>query len=328
MKSMNAGSALDDVLVVTLRKDFWASPESLVFPNRIYEKRIGKHNQNRPSIYFLAARALLYTLRRKPKVILFGSAHKTVPRFIELKRRGYLQGTRLIATNQISFNDSQAEFVDRIIVFSRSEIALHDPKLTRKYEFIPIPVDGQYHPFQPSKIYPSKRGGYIFSGGGSGRDFGSLIEAVRGLDVRLKIVSFSVKTLGYTGSLPENCEFHEFVPEEKYVELMADSLFVAFPLTEGAWPHGHTTVVQAFVLGKAVVTTKNSSIDDYVINNSEGILVSPGDVIGYREATKRLQNDPEFLDACGQRAQLTASKLTYRASAQRFANLCSDVLAS
>src|SRR5689334_23295802 len=145
---MNARSMLDDVLVVTIHKHLWASPEAKIFPHRIYETRIGKRSQNRPSTYYLAARAFLYALRHKPRAIFFGSAHKTVPRFIELKRRGYLRETKLITTNQICFDDAGAEYIDKIIVYSRSEIATHNQKLRGKYVFAPIPVDAQYEPFQ------------------------------------------------------------------------------------------------------------------------------------------------------------------------------------
>jgi glycosyltransferase involved in cell wall biosynthesis len=328
VNSMNANTVLDDVLVVTIRKHIWASPPSLVFPHRLYEKRIGKNSQNRPSVYLLTARAFLYALRHKPKVILFGSAHKTVPRFIELKQRGFLKETKFITVNQMCFDDAGAEYIDKILVYSRGEIALHNPKHIGKYEFMPIPVDGKYEPFELARRHPAKRGDYIFCGGVTGRDFRSLIEAVRGLDIRLKLVAFSFDALGYTGTLPENCEFYDGMPEEKYVELMAHSMFVAVPLKDGRDAHGHTTVAQALVLGKAVLTTKGTSVDDYVTDGCEGIMVPAGDVAGYREAILRFQREPGLLDGCEQNARLKARELTYQVSAERLVKICQNVLAS
>jgi len=325
---MNDNAVLNDVLVVTIRKHIWASPPSLVFPHRLYEKRIGKNSQNRPSVYLLTARAFLYALRHKPKAILFGSAHKTVPRFIELKQRGFLKETKLITVNQMCFDDAGAEFIDKIMVYSRGEIALHKTKQAVKYEFMPIPVDGQYEPFELARLHPPKRGDYIFCGGVTGRDFRSLIEAVRGLDVRLKLVAFSFDALGYRGTLPENCDFYNGMPEENYVDLMANAMFVAVPLKDGRDAHGHTTVAQALVLGKAVLTTKGTSVDDYVTDGCEGLMALAGDVAGYREAILRFQKEPGLLDACEQNARLKAKELTYEVSAERLVNICRQVLAS
>jgi glycosyltransferase involved in cell wall biosynthesis len=328
VNSMNARSVLEDVLVVTINKYFWSSPEAQIFPHRMYETRIGKKSENRQSVYFLAARALLYTLRHRPRAILFGSAHRTIPRVIELKRRGFLPGTKLITTNQICFDDADAEYVDKILLYTRSEIGLHDPKLTNKYEFLPYPTDPQYYPFQLARQHPPKRGDYIFCGGVTGRDFASLIEAVRGLDVRLKLVAFSFQALGYSGTLPENCEFLGGMAEDKFMELMANSLFVAVPLRAGADAHGLNGVAQARVMGKAVLTTKNASAEDYVTDGCEGILVAPGDVDGYRQAILRFQHEPGLLDACEKRALSRAGELTYQATAARLANICGEVVAA
>lgn len=314
--------SLDNVLVVTIHKGFWASRECEVFRQRIYEKRIYRVSENRPNTYFLKVRALVHVLRYKPQLILIGYAHKLVPWFIRLKMRGILGAVKLVATNQIWFDDTDAQSLSKIIVYSRSEIAAHDPSVRNKYAFIPYAPPGQ----EQMREY-GERGNYIFAGGGESRDFASLIEAIRHLDVPLKLVTFSPKKLGYPGTLPPNCQVYWRMPLPDFLNLMSKSLFVVVPLQEGIYPRGHTTVAQALLMGKAVITTRNASVDDYVCDGQEGILVAPGDVEGYRLAIVRLLENPELLAACQENARTKAFNLTYQSFAKRLVTLCSDVLA-
>lgn len=322
---------LNDVLVLSVRKSFWASPECEVFPNRLYSKTImrgpGRFGSSRNPINNLsvALEGYLYFLRHRPKLIFFGSATRIVPWFARLKKRGFLPGVKLLATNQSYLSDDEVQSLDKVIVYSRSEIALHDAALRDKYEFMPLPADGNFDLIKPSS---SSTGNYIFAGGGASRDFTSLIEAVRGLDVQLKIVTFSPKSLGYNKPLPDNCEVHWKMPLPQFLDLMAGASFVVVPLQEGRHPHGHTTVVQALRMGKAVITTRNASTNDYVSEGQEGLLVSPGNVSEYRQAIVRLLENPELLDSCERYALQRASDLTYHAFAQRTISLCQRMLAS
>lgn len=314
--------ALDDVLVLTVRKYFWASRECEVFPNRLYTRIFYGHSQNLVNSLFAALRGLVYFSIHRPRLILFGSAVRIVPWFTRFRKAGLLPGVKMIATNQYRFNDAQAQHLDRIIVHSHGEIIHHDATLRDKYEFIPLPADGRFDLCRPSP------GDYIFAGGGAERDFRSLIEAVRGLDVQVKIVTVSPETLGYTGELPGNCHVHWRMPLQDFLELMAGSLFVVVPLEKGCLrSHGQTTVVQALRLGKAVVTTKNASVDDYVVDGREGILISPGNVIGYRQAIVELWESPKMRESLERHAQTKALDLTYEVFSRRLILLCQELLA-
>lgn len=318
---------LDGVLVLAVRKNFWASKECRVFPNRRYTKTIvrgpGRFGSSRNPINVLtvALEGYLYFLLRKPKLILFGSAPRIAGWFAWLNKVGLLPGVKLVAPGALYLNDVQAQYLDKLIVYSRGEIDLHAPELRSKYEFIPLPADGPFHLLQPS----SSRD-YIFAGGGAGRDFGALIEAVKGLDVHLEIVTFSPKTLNYSGELPENCQVHWKMPPQKFLQLMAGASFVVAPLVEGKHPHGHTTIVQALRLGKAIITTKNTSIDDYVSAGEEGLLVSSGNVSEYRQAILKLWNEPELRASLERCAHIKGLNLTYEVYAQKLVDLCHDML--
>jgi glycosyltransferase involved in cell wall biosynthesis len=226
-----------------------------------------------------------------------------------------------LATNYHSFSDAQAQYLDKIIIFSLSQMKQHAPALESKHEFVYLPTDGNFSELQPSRL-----GNYIFSGGGHSRDYASLIEAVRGLDVHLKIVTFSYKTLGYTRELPENCEVLWTMPLQEFLGIMADALLVVVPLEEGIGPRGHTTAAQALRLGKAVITTENASMEEYITHEQEGLLVRAGDVSGYRQAITRLLEDPQLLARCECNARKRIPGLTYAAFRQHIVVLCLRLL--
>src|SRR5207248_489105 len=115
--------------------------------------------------------------------------------------------------------------------------------------------------------------GNVFTGGGAGRDFPSVIEAVRDMPVSLEIVTFSAATLRWPGELPRNCAVRWRMSVPAFLERVARSLFVVVPLSDPESDFGQTTVVQALSLGKAVVATRAPGTVDYVEHEREGLLV-------------------------------------------------------
>lgn len=322
--SRNTSSVLDDILVLSVRKSFWASSECEIFPNRIYAKIFFGYSQNLVNSFFVALKGLIYILVRRPKLIFFGSVPRIVPWFINLKRIGLLPKIKLVATNQIFFNDNQARYLEKIIIYSRAEIKLHRPDLSDKYEFMPLPADGEFERVNLS----CGSDGYIFSGGGDRRDFSSLIEAVQGLNVNLKIVTFSRRYLGYKKKLPTNCDIYWRVPLSKFIEIMARSLFVVVPLKETVVPHGHTTIVQAMRLGKAIISTRNASVEDYIIEGENGFLVPAGNVQGYRQKIHKLLRDEKLRSSMEQVAKVKAKEYTYDGFSGSIVFLCQQLLSS
>ena len=320
MSDLSPSGRLDDVLVLTVCKSFWNSEECRVFPRRIYARILYGRSQNLLNTLVLFLQGWLSIIRHQPKLILFGSQN-VIPWFIALKRLGLLRGIRMIAINQFAFNDRAARHLDRIIVYSRSEIATHDPSIRDRYVFIPLPADGQFNGCASSEPTP-----YIFAGGGERRDYPSLIQAIRGLDVRLVVVTWARENLGVADPLPQNCDPRWRMPLPDFLNLMAGALFVVVPLQSGQGPHGHTTIVQAQRLGKAVITTLNSSVEDYVTEGKEGLLVPDGNVDAYRLAILHLVENPGLRKTMEQNALLRTPDLIYSTFADRLASLCRDVL--
>ncbi len=307
---------LADVLVLTFRKGFWASAEAERFPHRVYGRVVVGHSTNVFNTLVLAARTLVALIRVRPRLVLIGSAHRLVPVALVLRRLRLLR-TGLIVTNQVFFGPRWSQYADRVIVYSHAQTHGRPG-----YQYLPLPADGDYDALRPSATGRP----YVFAGGGTLRDFASLVEAVRGTALRLVVVTDSPETLGVEEPLPENVEVHWRMPLDRFLSLMAGSLFVAIPLHESPSPHGHTTAAQALRLGKAVVTTRGRNVETYVRDGEEGLLVDPGDVEGYRKALLALVGDEALRARCEARARERAPEFTYAAFGDALERLCGDVL--
>jgi glycosyltransferase involved in cell wall biosynthesis len=310
---------LDDVLVVTVRKSFWASPEAERFPHRVYARVFYGHSTNLLNSLVVFVRALAATALRRPRVVLLGSVERTVPWFIRARRLGLLGRARLIATNQLHLSDEQLLFVDRNVVYSQAWIDAQPETVRSRAVFLPLPADGDFD------ALTTRDDGYVFAGGGAGRDFATLIEALRDTQLRLRIVTFSPSTLGWPGRLPANVEAEWTMPLPKFLERMAGARIVVVPLRDRASDFGQTTVVQALSLGKPVVATRAPGVVDYVHDEQEGILVEAGDVAACREAVMRLDAGPELRETCRAHALERARASSYAAFADRIDALCRSV---
>jgi len=306
---------LSDVLVLTVRKSFWASPESELFPHRVFSPTVAGHSTSRINTALLLAKAAVAVLLNRPKLIFVGSAHTLVPLLLILRRLRILR-TKLVVTNQGYFGPRLAPFADRVIVYSRRETEGRP-----NYVYVPIPADGAFDEVEPHR----ENEPYVFSGGGTLRDFASLFAAVDGTGLRLVVVTHSPETLGTTVPPPPNSRVLFTMPLQEFLSYAAGSLVVVVPLRGADTPHGHTTIAQALSLGKAVVTTRDA-VADYVGDGVEGLLVDPGDVSAYRRAILRLVRDSELRRSCEQAARARAHEFSYAAFAHSIVTLCHDVL--
>jgi glycosyltransferase involved in cell wall biosynthesis len=315
---------LEDVAVVTVRKSFWASTEAEVFPHRVYARVFYGHSTNLVNSLVVAVRGLITIVLRRPRVVVLGSVERTVPWFIQARRLGLLGRARLIVVNQLHLSDEQLRFVDRVIVYQRAWIERQPPATRAKAVFTYDPADGS---FVEVREGVSEVGEHVFTGGGTGRDIPSVIEALRGTDVPLEIVTFSPETLGWRGELPPNCSVHWRMPVHAFLERMARARVVVIPLRDPDSDFGQMMVAQALALGKPIVATRSPGIADYVVNGQEGLLVGAGDVAGYRDAILRLLQDDELRHACERHALARAEDLTYRVFANKLVSLCEELLA-
>ena len=118
-------------------------------------------------------------------------------------------------------------------------------------------VDTEF--FAMARVTPAPRR-MICAAGLEFRDYDTLVEAVRELDVEVVIAAaspWSKRASAVGGTLPANvtvCKLTLFDLRQLY----ADARFVVVPLLETEFQAGVTTILEAMAMSKAVVCTKTS----------------------------------------------------------------------
>ena len=147
----------------------------------------------------------------------------------------------------------------------------------------------------------------ICAAGIEARDYATLVEAVRGLDVVLELGvasttssgSAAVELSGLGGvKLPANVRLTSpSLPELR--SLYARSQFVVVPLQEREYDAGSTAVTEAMAMGKAVIVTRIRGQVDLVQHELNGLYVPPRDPAALRAAMERLLANPDEAERIG-----------------------------
>ena len=75
-----------------------------------------------------------------------------------------------------------------------------------------------------------------------------------------------------------------------------------------------------------MITTRGASVDDYVRDGVEGLLVDAGDVAGYRAALLELAGDAALRDRLEAGARARAPEFSYGAFAEALETMCGELL--
>lgn len=221
-----------------------------------------------------------------------------------------------IAMNLLSLGRWAVHGIDHITVPTVSEIEYYNKLLGFPLDRITFSPLGWYDMVSMLDISGEETSHYIFAGGRSGRDYGTLFEAMSGLDAQLIVNArkFNIRGL----ACPPNVKIYDFMPMREYFALMARSQFVVLPLQDTPYAAGLGHIVQAMAAGKALVATRTASTVDYIEDGQTGILVAPYDTYDVRSAITYLLAHPEEAKAMGQKArQRYEEEYTFSALAER-----------
>jgi glycosyltransferase involved in cell wall biosynthesis len=172
----------------------------------------------------------------------------------------------------------------------------------------PFMVDSRF--FDPGRVTASlAHRPMICSAGLEFRDYPTLIEAVRGLDVRVVLAAASPWSKRQDSSartpLPDNVEVRRFALDELR-QLYADAALVVVPLYEVDFQAGITTILEAMAMGKAVICTRTPGQTDTILDGVTGRYVPPGDPSSLRQAIVDLLADPDTAARLGSAARAWA----------------------
>lgn len=267
-------------LLVARGRGFWLSPEANIFTKKI----ILSSNPSFLEELWVCLRLFWLIFFYKPDVVFFGTTMRLTHWLSFCRNRKIISGHPCFITDHQQPSVSLLKAFDKIVVYSKAEIKNWPESFWYKFYFIHYP--GKATAEGATIQVPFKR--YVFCGGSNKRDYISFLKAFP-QDPDLNLVLVTDKQISQ--KLPSNCISFSRLPLADYMLLMKESLFVAIPLLESSLPHGHCDAASALFFGKAVLSTKRATIEDYVLDKKNGILVEPKDVDAYNQAISLLLSD-------------------------------------
>jgi glycosyltransferase involved in cell wall biosynthesis len=134
------------------------------------------------------------------------------------------------------------------------------------------------------------------------RDYPTLIEAVRGLNVQVVVAAAS------PWSKRANEMENRTVPDNVIVErfsqyelrgIYADSQLMVMPLYKVNFQAGVTAILEAMAMEKPVICTRTPGQTDVVVDGETGVYVAPQDPAALRNAIVYLLGQPELMQRMG-----------------------------
>ena len=194
--------------------------------------------------------------------------------------------------------------VARYVVWCRREIEDYSKAFglpRHKFTFIP------YHTTNVER-FEIKNNGYVFSGGNFARDYQTLVDAVRGLDLKLIIACTNKQAVEHI-DMPDNVSVVS-AGHREFMKLMAESGINVIALDSSLLHSGgQQTFLNAMAMGKTVIVNDPDGGKDYIEDGVDGILVPGHDPQRLRDALMVLINDPEYSSCIGARARKKAQKM-------------------
>jgi glycosyltransferase involved in cell wall biosynthesis len=162
-----------------------------------------------------------------------------------------------------------------------------------RFRYVPFKIN-RYEQVLCATTYDS---GYIFCGGNTRRDFSTLIEAVRGLPIPVKIVTMSEKLIAAhgstldTGNLPPNVEVVRHDGGDDFIDYIAGARLVVLPIKrENISASGIGVCLASMALGKCMVISEGPAVTG-VIPPGAAIVVPPENSQALRAAILRVHED-------------------------------------
>ncbi len=191
--------------------------------------------------------------------------------------------------------------IDGFFVLSSDEVESYHEVLgidRRKLRFTPY----KYNSEEYLEGLETAEGDFLYSGGDSIRDYGTLFEAVRPLAVKVRILTHQRFPVG---TVPENVEIVENSDTaEEFYEPLARSMFAVLPILDHHLrSSGQGTYLGAMVLGKAVIVSDTPGARDLIQDGTTGLLYRPGDVLHLRSAIEALRSDPDLRRRIGEQGR-------------------------
>ncbi|MBU1557760.1 glycosyltransferase family 4 protein [Patescibacteria group bacterium] len=173
---------------------------------------------------------------------------------------------------------------------------------------------------------------YILSVGTEGkRDYNTLIEAVKKLNLKVKIVAMPRKLKNENRVSSHFVDFTGPVPFNKLLKYYKDAKFVVIPTKNEDTLDvsdclGQYVLLDSIASGKPVIASKRMSLDDYVQDKKDVVLVDPENSEDLQSAIELLINSPELVKTLQKNMDVKSMKFTTENFARQLAVIFKKVI--
>lgn len=212
--------------------------------------------------------------------------------------------------------------VDKYVVWARREIKEYSKTFGIKSDkFIFIP----YHTTLDNYKLDVNEGDYVFSGGNFGRDYVTLIEAVRDIPVNVEIACTRPEIFEAM-LIPKNVSIKGYTHED-FLKKMANCRINVVSLdTNLLHSGGQQTFLNSMFLGKPTIVNDPDGASDYIIHGEDGLLVPPKDPQALRDAIIMLLKNPNFAKKIGDRAKEKAKHYSTEDHFKKIISLADEII--
>jgi glycosyltransferase involved in cell wall biosynthesis len=170
----------------------------------------------------------------------------------------------------------------------------------------------QYVPFHHTLHdyrYEVRDDRYLFAGGNSDRDYRTLVEAARPLDLPVWIAMTQSDLLSGV-ELPAHVRV-QATTAEGFRQALAGAKLIVVPMQKGKLRSGgQQTCLNAMLLGKPTIAVGRRWAVDFITDGEDGLIVDYEDPQGLRRAIRWVLDHPEAARRMGERARQRAAWFT------------------
>lgn len=185
-----------------------------------------------------------------------------------------------------------SKYIEKVICFSKYEIQYYSNLFNvqvEKFDYCIYGIDSEINSFSNKDIVrDTTNNKYFLSVGRSNRDYEFLINSLENSKYNIVILCDELKNLK-----KNNIEIYNNIFGENYLSYLKKCTAVVITLKDENISSGQLVFLKAMELGKPVIITKSNTINEYIIDGYNGLIINK-DKNSLLEAMSKLLTNSKY----------------------------------